>query len=98
MSGNMKFLYVGIAIALLLAILSPFIASKDPDGLESAASGIGYKSTSDSLKTEPVVSSPLPDYSIAGMGKTGEIVAIATGTIAILVISFGFGKIVKKKA
>ncbi len=96
MSGNMKFLYTGIAIALLLAIFSPFIASKDPDGLKSAASGIGYKF--DLVKTEPVVSSPLTDYSIEGMGKTGEIMAIATGTVVILVISFGFGTLIKKKA
>ena len=101
MSGksNMKFLYAGIAIALLLAILAPFLASKDPDGLESAASGMVDKSKLSELeKSEPAVSSPMTDYSIAGMGKTGQVVAIVTGTVAILVISFGFGKMLKKKA
>jgi cobalt/nickel transport protein len=100
MSGksNMKFLYAGIAIALLLAIAAPFLASKDPDGLESAASGIGDKSKLSQEKAEPAVSSPMADYSIAGMGKTGEVLAIVAGTVAILVISFGFGKMLKKKA
>ena len=101
MSGksNMKFLYVGIAIALLLAILAPFLASKDPDGLESAASNVVEKSKLSELeKAEPAVSSPMADYSIAGMGKTGEILAIAAGTVTILLISFGFGKMLKKKA
>ena len=101
MSGksNMKFLYIGIVIALLLAILAPFLASKDPDGLESAASGMLDKSKLSQMeKAEPAVSSPMADYSIAGMGKIGEVLAIVVGTVAILIISFGFGKILKKKA
>jgi cobalt/nickel transport protein len=32
------------------------------------------------------------------MGKTGEVLAIVAGTVAILAISFGFGKMLKKKA
>jgi cobalt/nickel transport protein len=101
MSGesNKKLLYAGIVVALLIAIAAPFLASKDPDGLESAASGVVDKSKlSDMEKSEPAVSSPMADYSIAGMGKTGEVLAIVAGTVAILIISFGFGKMLKKKA
>jgi cobalt/nickel transport protein len=101
MSGksNMKFFYVGIAIALLLAILAPFLASLDPDGLESAAGGVIEESKLSQLEeSEPVVSSPMADYSVEGMGKSGEVAAIAIGTLAVLIISFGFGKIFKKKA
>ena len=99
MSGksNMKFFYVGIAIALLLAVLAPFLASPDPDGLESAAGGVVEKSKLSELEeSEPAVSSPMPDYSIEGMGKSGEVAAIAVGTLAVLVISLGFGRILKK--
>lgn len=97
--SNMKFFYVGIAIALLLAVLAPFLASPDPDGLESAAGGIVEESKMSQIEeTEPVVSSPMPDYSIEGLGKGGEVAAIAVGTLAVLAISFGFGKIFKKKA
>ncbi|WP_269851140.1 PDGLE domain-containing protein [Methanosarcina horonobensis] len=80
MSGNsnMKFLYAGIAIALLLSILAPFLASPDPDGLESAAGGVIEESKMSELEEmEPAVSSPMPDYAIEGMGKSGEIMAIA---------------------
>lgn len=101
MSGNsnMKFLYAGIAIALLLAVLAPFLASPDPDGLESAASGMIEKSKlSEMEEQEPVVSSPMPDYSIEGLGKSGEVAAIAVGTLAVLAISLGVGKVFKKKA
>ncbi|KKG13147.1 PDGLE domain-containing protein [Methanosarcina sp. 2.H.A.1B.4] len=101
MSGNsnLKFFYVGIAIALLLSVLAPFLASPDPDGLESAAGGIIEESKMSQLEEmEPAVSSPMPDYSIEGMGKGGEVLAIAVGTLAVLAISFGFGKVFNKKA
>jgi cobalt/nickel transport protein len=97
MNGNMKFLYAGIAIALLIAILSPFLASKAPDGLESAASGFVEKSRLSDIE-KPILSSPMADYSIVGMGKAGEIMAIVLGTLVILIVSFGFGKILNKKA
>lgn len=100
MSGkNMKFVYAGIAIALLISVLAPFLASPDPDGLESAASEVIEESKLSELEEqEPAVSSPMPDYSIEGMGKSGEVVAIAVGTIAVLAISFGLGKVFNKKA
>jgi cobalt/nickel transport protein len=100
MSGksNVKLFYVGIAIALLLAILAPFLASSDPDGLESAAGGIVEESKISQIEaTEPVVSSPMPDYSIEGLGKGGEVAAIAVGTLAVLAISLGLGKVFSKK-
>lgn len=98
-SSNMKFLYAGIAIALLLSVLAPFLASPDPDGLESAAGGVVEESKMSQIEEkEPVVSSPMPDYSIEGLGKSGEVLAITVGTIAVLAISLGFGKVFKKKA
>ncbi len=101
MSGNsnIKFLYAGIAIALLLSALAPFLASPDPDGLESAAGGVIEETRMTEMEEmEPAVSSPMPDYAIEGMGKGGEVAAIAIGTLAVLAISFGFGKVFNKKA
>jgi cobalt/nickel transport protein len=98
-SSNMKFFYIGVAIALLLAVLAPFLASPNPDGLESAAGGVIEESKMSQIEgMEPAVSSPMPDYSIEGMGKSGEVAAITVGTLAVLIISFGFGKVFKKKA
>ena len=96
--SNVKFFYIGIAIAFLLAVLAPFLASPDPDGLESAAGGIVEESKMSQIEaTEPVVSSPMPDYSIEGLGKGGEVAAIAVGTLAVLAISLGLGKVFSKK-
>jgi len=43
-----------------------------------------------------VFSSPMPDYGIEGMGKSGEVAAIVVGTLLVLGISYGLGKIIKK--
>lgn len=95
---NMKILYVGIAIALLISVLAPFLASSDPDGLESAAERvIDEEQFAELEEAESVIESPMPDYSIEGKGKLGEIIAICLGTIGILVISFGLGKVIKAK-
>ncbi|MDW7731865.1 MAG: PDGLE domain-containing protein [Methanolobus sp.] len=98
MSGNnMKFLYAGIAIALLISVLAPFLASPDPDGLESAAYGVIDEAKMTAMEEmAPVFESPMPDYAIEGMGKTGEVAAIVAGTLAVLVIGFALGKALKK--
>ncbi len=43
-----------------------------------------------------VFSSPMPDYTIEGMGKSGEVTAIVVGTLLVLGISYGLGKLIKK--
>lgn len=98
-NSNMKFLYAGILIALVLSALAPFLASPDPDGLESAAGGVIDEARLEALEEmEPAVGAPMADYAIEGMGKGGEVAAIAIGTFAVLAISFGFGKVFNKKA
>ncbi|MGB9926819.1 MAG: PDGLE domain-containing protein [Methanosarcina sp.] len=97
--GNKSFLYIGLALALLIAVLAPFLASPDPDGLESAASNVVDESKLTELENQqPAVNSPMADYSIEGMGKSGEVIAIVVGTLAVLAISFGLGKVFNKKA
>jgi cobalt/nickel transport protein len=96
-TSNMKFLYAGIVIALILAVLAPFLASPDPDGLESAAGGLVHEDKlAEMEEAGSVFSSPLPDYSIEGMGKSGEVAAIVVGTLLVLGISYGLGKMIKK--
>jgi cobalt/nickel transport protein len=40
MMDKKTFLFVGLAIALVIAAMAPFVASSNPDGLESAFFGI----------------------------------------------------------
>jgi len=64
------------------AVMSPFLASPDPDGLEKSAENVGVG------ETEPVIESPFPDYSIEGLDQIGEIAALAIGIIITLIIAY----------
>jgi cobalt/nickel transport protein len=95
--SNMKFLYVGIALALLISVAAPFLASSEPDGLESAAANVVEEARfAEMEESSPAVESPMPDYAIEGLGKEGEVTAIVMGTLLVLGLSLVIGKIVKK--
>lgn len=110
MMERRNFLIAGIVVALAIAVMAPFLASGNPDGLESAFFGIyGAKEIHGddldegmaALAEESVVERTgntfsfealMPDYTIPGLGKEGEVVAIVLGTIAVLAIGFGLSR------
>lgn len=83
---------IGIIFCIALAVLSPYIASGDPDGLE--------KSAEDSAVPEDVettvVESPFPDYTYEPLDKLGEIGVLVLGGIITLVLGLGIGYALKK--
>lgn len=92
---NKKLLLGGIAIALIIAILAPFLASSNPDGLDST-----MEKVMDNPETEPVFESPLPDYTIPFLGEEnpfGGVIALVVGTLLVLAIAYGLGEIIKKR-
>jgi cobalt/nickel transport protein len=103
---NRTFIAVGIIVALLIGIAAVFLASADPDGLESTALIIqGQKSLTGSTPENAEIqedlngkfsySSPMPDYSLGeSMGPLGGIVAIVVGTLLSFVLVFGMSKVV----
>ena len=98
-----KIIYGGVIIALIISILAPFLASANPDGLESTAEKIiNEKALHQNLKEigikeeGTVVPAPMPDYGIEGMGKIGEIVALVVGTIIALALTYGLGMVLVK--
>lgn len=80
----------GIAAVSGLAVAAPFLASSNPDGLQQTASMVIQD------KISSTTTLLLTGYSIPGMGKAGQVAAIAIGFIAILVISLGAVKLLKK--
>ncbi|MCT8338175.1 cobalt transporter [Methanoculleus sp. Afa-1] len=106
-----QFILIGVAIALVIAVAAPFLASGDPDGLESAFFSIygakpfmGSELDEDAAGAaeEQVVAATgndfsyealMPDYSIPGMDKTGEVLAVVLGTLMILVLGVVVAKI-----
>ncbi|MDI9624284.1 MAG: PDGLE domain-containing protein [Methanothermobacter sp.] len=89
-SRDKKLIVGGAIIALIIAALAPFLASQNPDGLESTAEKV-----MPNPETEPVIESPLPDYTIPGLGKEGEVLALVLGTIIVLIIAYGISAALK---
>jgi cobalt/nickel transport protein len=100
---NTKFLLAGTAIAIILAILAPFLASPNPDGLDKnlvELVGMGSEEHAEKIIEEQNqigYEPPFPDYSIEGMDKAGEVLSIVMGTVILLLIGLGVSSLLKKK-
>jgi len=90
-----KMIVVGLAIAFVVGILAPFLASTNPDGLESAAEKI----IRPGVEEGAVFESPMPDYIIPSLGESpiSGVVAIVIGVLIIFGLSYGVGLALKKK-
>ena len=101
--SNNKIIIAGAVIAIIISILAPFLASSNPDGLDKnliQLLGGGSEENAEEIigeRTPIQYEAPMADYSIEGMGKLGEVGAIIIGTLLVLVISLGLGKIVEQK-
>lgn len=102
MTDTGKIIIAGTAIAIIIAILAPFLASSNPDGLDKNL--IELVGGGDEEHAEEVIGekapieyeAPMPDYSIEGLGKFGEVLAIVIGTILMLLIGLGAAKVLKR--
>ena len=84
---------VGIAICIIIACLSPFLASGDPDGLEKSAKDAKVPESLEGSTFS--FESPMPDY--LGESSSGEqIAALVIGVLITLVVAWGVAFIVKK--
>jgi cobalt/nickel transport protein len=90
---NRNLVLGGLAIAIFIAILAPFLASSNPDGLDSTAESLEVP------ESEAVLKSPLPDYAIPGMEENplGGVVALILGTILVVLVMLGLAKLLSKK-
>ena len=101
MMDNKTFLAAGIILALVIGVAAVFMASGDPDGLESTALVVqGQKTMTGATPPDAEIhedttgkfaySSPMPDYSLGeSMGPYGGIIAIVVGTILAFVVVLG---------
>jgi len=90
------FVWIGLGIALILALfLSPF-TSTSPDGLEKVAETKGFAEKGETWKFWK--HAPLPDYNIPWINNEKVSTALSglIGTLAIFFIAFGIGKLIKK--
>jgi cobalt/nickel transport system permease protein len=92
-AGGRGWIIGGIAITLLVVLVSPF-ASGFPDGLEWVAGENGFLDTA--------VDAPfqlLPDYTIPALGETGlsTILAGVIGALVVAAIAFGLAHLLRGK-
>ena len=83
---------LGIALALVVAILSP-LASSHPDGLERVAEDHGFIE-----KAREPWYQVIPDYLLPGVQSEGlaTILAGVVGTLLMFAILFGLGRLIRK--
>ncbi len=90
------YVWIGLGLTLLLALLlSPF-ASTAPDGLEKVAETKGFAEKGESWKFWK--HAPLPDYSLPWIRneKGSKALSGLIGTLAIFFIALGIGKLMKR--
>ncbi len=104
---NRTFLIVGLVISLLVGSIAVFMASSDPDGLESTALVIqGDKTLTGAAPEDAKIhevtegrfsyESPMPDYALGEeMGSAGGLVAILAGTILAFLVVLGLVYVMK---
>lgn len=103
MMDNRTFIISGIIIALVVGGLAVFLASSNPDGLESTALTVQGQKTltgdtpEDAEIQEPEAAlsynAPMPDYSLTGYGKGGDLLAMIVGTILAVLVAVGAVKL-----
>lgn len=93
--GFRLFIFISLAIAIILAVfISPF-ASNSPDGLEKVAEDNGFLHTAKSIWRY----SPFSDYSVAGIENKYISTALTgiIGVIIVFVITLVFAKRIIQK-
>ena len=101
MINNKTLLVCGLIIAIAIGVIAVFLASGDPDGLESTALVVqGQKALTGSTPPDSEIKenmegkfaykSPMPDYSLGeNSGPGGGVLAIVGGTILAFIIAIG---------
>ena len=95
MNRNSKLLIAGLIIALSIAILAPFLASSNPDGLESTAEEVDEAEDREAGYYE----APMPDYAFPGIGdeRFAGVMAIVIGTVLMFLLALIFFTLTPKK-
>lgn len=79
--GRLTLLFVGVAVAGVVAASSAWLASGDPDGLERVAEDKGFIDSAQDPGYEV-----LPDYTVPGVEDEGLSTALA-GLIGVAVVA-----------
>jgi cobalt/nickel transport protein len=96
---------IGVVLALIIGVTAVFLASGDPDGLESTSFFVQGEKTLTGASPEEgdaeaigggtfAYEAPMPDYSLGEeAGKTGELIAVVAGIFIALIGVFAIAKV-----
>ena len=90
---------IAIVICVIICVLSPYIASGDPDGLEKSAEDSGLAEDFAVEEINGIPDAIFPDYAFASSpdNQVLQIVALVIGVILTLFIGFGVAYVVKSR-
>jgi len=88
-----SFIIGGVIVCLVIAVLSPFLASSNPDGLEKSAENLAVPDNG--LGYEP----PFPDYTVGVFGDSplAEIAGLAIGILIALGLGYAVAYLLKRR-
>jgi cobalt/nickel transport protein len=95
---DMTLIGVAVVICIIICVLSPYIASGDPDGLEKSAEDSGLAEDFAIEEINGIPDAIFPDYAFADDpdNQVLQIVALVLGAIVTLLAGLGIAYIVKK--
>ena len=90
---------VAIVICIIICVLSPYIASGDPDGLEKSAEDSGLAEDFSIEQINGIPQAAFPDYAFADNPDNQglQIVALVIGVFITLIVGYGVAAIVKRR-
>ena len=98
MDKNMALIAVAVIICVVICVLSPYIASGDPDGLEKSAEDSGLAEDFAVEEINGIPDALFPDYAFASNPDSQplQIVALIIGVIITLGLGYGVAYLLKK--
>ena len=100
----------GLVLAIIIGVAAVFLASPDPDGLESTALIVQGDKTltgntppgaevQEDAEGRFVYRSPMKDYTLGdAIGKPGEILAIIVGIVVVFIVVFGAVTLIRRRS
>ena len=95
---DMALIGSAIVICVIICVLSPYIASGDPDGLEKSAEDSGLAEDFSIEEIKGIPDAIFPDYAFAASpdNQALQIVALVIGVFITLLVGMGVAYVVKK--
>ena len=96
---DMTLIGVALLICVIICVLSPYIASGDPDGLEKSAEDSGLAEDFSIEEINGIPDAIFPDYAFANDpdNQVLQIVALVIGAIVTLALGYAVAEVVRSR-